>query len=497
MSTETEKSLHNNTECIQPTTDQIYNTATLLCQEEQIDPSVLEQSIKIFGDNYEDLDQLALLTHVIPLVTQNPTTPVKDLKLSPNITKEELLKAYKWIQSSNMLKTIMTSHYYPGYMMIRYAQTFLGDLAKDPQYLQDVIEHKPLTPKRLEVHVTNGTCNYRCSMCLWHVDNQAKYEGNKKILSTEDWNKVFKQAVEGGTEVAIFSGGGEPLLRSDLGEVIEYANKAGLYTMIYTNGSRLEKLSMENNKLYKSLLNADWLRVSLHSTDENTYADLVHLPREKKPLSTVIRGMEKLIDDRNRLEKPLKIGIGFVVQHQNFNQVSEIAKLAKELGVDLLNIREDCIDITQNLSLDEEEILYEQLRDIRKDLDNGVYGEMKIDFADTMITKMNRWEKSPRVETPSECKVHLYRSAIDPYGRVAVCDLVSEPFFATDDLTLGYISKEKDYSQVLRDSANKRFKTENCSKCMPGQQAINALWYKVLEDNKVGIAPQDQPLLFV
>jgi hypothetical protein len=60
-----------------------------------------------------------------------------------------------------MLKTIMTSHYYLGYMMIRYAQTFLGDLANDPQYLylKDVIEHKPLTPKRLEVHVTNGTCN--------------------------------------------------------------------------------------------------------------------------------------------------------------------------------------------------------------------------------------------------------------------------------------------------------------------------------------------------
>jgi MoaA/NifB/PqqE/SkfB family radical SAM enzyme len=505
MSNETKESLgpynkdsqDDNTEYIQPATDQILNTATLLCHEEEIDPSILQDTLKVFGDSCEDIEELSLLSHVIPLVAQNPTTPLKDLELSPKVTREELLEAYKWMQSSNMLKTVMTSHYYPGYMMIRYAQTFLGDLARDPQYLKDVIEHKPLTPKRLEVHVTNGTCNYRCSMCLWHVDNQAKYEGDKEILSTEDWNKVFKQAAEGGTEVAIFSGGGEPLLRSDLGEVIEHANKNGLYTMIYTNGSRLEKLSKDNSRLYKSLLNADWLRVSLHSTDDDTYADLVHLPREKKPLSRVVRGMRRLIDDRDRLGKPLKIGIGFVVQHQNFDQVSEIAKLAKELGVDLLNIREDCIDITQNLSLEEREVLYEQLRDIRRDFDNGVYGDMQIDFADTMIAQMNGWEKSPSVETPSECKVHLYRSAIDPYGRVAVCDLVSEPYFATDDLTLGYISKNEDYARVLEDSAERKFKTEDCSKCMPGQQAINALWHKVLEDNKEGITPENQPLLFV
>jgi len=491
-----ENSLENDIENIQPTADQILNTATILCQEEQVELPMLEESLKIFGDDYKDPEELALLSYIIPLVVQNPTTPVNQLKLPENIGRDELLKSYKWMQSSNMLKTVMMSHYYPGYMMIRYAQTFFEDLAKDSQYLIDVIEHKPLTPKRLEVHVTNGTCNYRCTMCLWHVNNQAKYKENGEILSKEDWNKVFDQAAEGGTKVIIFSGGGEPLLRSDFGEVIDYANQRGLYTMIYTNGSLLEKLSKNDDKRYKSLLDADWLRVSMHSTDEDTYADLVHLPRESKPLSKVIRGMKRLIKDRDMLEKPLKIGIGFVVQHQNFNQVSEMAQLAKELGVDMLNIREDCIDITQHLSPEEKEILYEQLRTIRENLDKGDYDEMQIDFADTMITQMNGWEKSPRVETPSECRVHLYRSAIDPYGRVATCDLVSEPYFASDNLTLGFISKDKDYAQVLEESANKKFKTEDCSNCMPGQQAINALWNKVLEDNKEGIKPEDQPLLF-
>lgn len=488
-------SQENIIEHIQPLNEQILNTATLLCQEEQIEPSTLEYSLETFGDKYNDFEELAILTRILPLIAQNPTTPARELKQISNLDDEELLKAYKWMQSSNMLKTVMTSHYYPGYMMVRYAQTFFGDLAKDPQYLKDVIEQKPLTPKRLEVHVTNGTCNYRCSMCLWHVDNQAKYEKNQQLLSVKDWNNIFDQASQGGTGVVIFSGGGEPLLRSDAGEVIEHANEKGLYTMIYTNGSTLEKLP-KNSKLYQSLLDSKWLRVSMHSTDEEKYADLVKLPKERKPLSRVIRGMKRLINDRNELGKPLKIGIGFVVQHENYDQVTQIAKLSKELGVDMLNIREDCIDITQHLSLEEREILNEQLRTVRRDYDNGEYKGMDIDFADSMIAQMNGWEKSPHIETPSECKVHLYRSAIDPYGRVATCDLVSEPYFAPDDLTLGFVSQDKDYTIVLEEAAKKKFETKKCSKCMPGQQAINALWYKVLEDNKEGIRPEDQPLLF-
>lgn len=492
---EYEDSQQNNIEHIQPTSEQLFNTATLLCQEEELDLSLLDSALETFRDEYENVEELSLLSRVLPVVVQNPTTPTSEIEMLTGVSNEELSNVYKWMQSSKMLKSVMTSHYYPGYMMIRYAQTFFGDLAKDPQYLKDVIEQKPLTPKRLEVHVTNGTCNYRCSMCLWHVDNQAKYEEDKQLLSVKDWNKVFDQAAKGGTGVVIFSGGGEPLLRSDAGEVIEHANDKGLYTMIYTNGSNLAKLP-KDGKLYQSILNSNWLRVSLHSTDEDSYADLVHLPRSSKPLSRVVRGIKRLMKDRDELGKPLQIGIGFVVQHENFDQVTDIAKLAKELGVDLLNIREDCIDITKHLSQEQKELIYSQLRKIRADCDAGEYGKMKIDFADSMIAPMNGWEKSPNLETSEECKVHLYRSAIDPYGRVATCDLVSEPFFATDDLTLGFVSQDKDYTDVLNESAKKKFDAKKCSKCMPGQQAINALWYKVLEDNEDGIKPENQPLFF-
>jgi len=123
----------------------------------------------------------------------------------------------------------------------------------------------------------------------------------------------------------------------------------------------------------------------------------------------------------------------------------EEIKLAKKLGMDLLNIREDCIDITQHLSAGEKKLLYQQLRNIRTGIETGTYGDMDVDFADSMIAPMNGWSRTPHVETSNDCKVHLYRSAIDPFGRVAVCDLVSEPFFATNDTNNHEL---KDYSFI-------------------------------------------------
>ena len=476
--------------------DDILRAASFLCHTNGSDTQSFERFLTGFGDTLSP-DDLFVYSRVVPAIVQHPTTPAEGIRAFIDVDKKQLSRVHKWIQSSEMLRMVVTSHYYPGYLMVRYAQSFLKDLVENSQYLKDVVDRKPVAPKRLEVHATNASCNYRCVMCLWHGQGKGKYaySPERQLLSVGNWNEVLDQAKEMGTEVIIFSGGGEPLLRSNAGEVIDHANKIGLSTMIYVNGSQLESLP-EDSQLYQAILDSDWLRVSLHATTDERYASLVQLPKEVKPLSRVIRGIERLKRDRDRLGKPLKIGLGFVAQHDNFDQVYQVAELAKKLGMDLLNIREDCIDITQHLSAGEKKLLYQQLRNIRTGIETGTYGDMDVDFADSMIAPMNGWSRTPHVETSNDCKVHLYRSAIDPFGRVAVCDLVSEPFFATDNLTLGFISPETDYRMVLGQAAEKQFDARLCTQCMPGQKAINALWFKVLEDARHGINPKDQPLLF-
>lgn len=265
--------------------------------------------------------------------------------------------------------------------------------------------------------------------------------------------------------------------------------------MIYTNGNRLSALPLAS-PLYQAILQSDWLRVSLHATSENRYSQLVNIPVKSGSFSRVIKGINRLRTDRDSQRLPLKLGLGFVIQSLNYDQIEDVAQLSSNLGLDFLNLRVDCIDITEKLNPEKKQQMYEQLRAIRKRFEDGKYGKMVVDFADSLIAPINNWVTQPKIDFTKECRVHYYRAAIDLYGRVAVCDLTAEPFYSSDEFTLGYINPGKEYKSVIAEASGKQFDASLCTSCMPGQQAINALWYKVLEDRKFGIFPQDQPLLF-
>lgn len=475
----------------------IYNAAEFLCLSDNPNVDLYSLLLHRFGDQLPVSDFNRNLS-VVTAVTRNPTAPIEVLSARTGLSIEEIKQNQEWMQTSNLIKNALLSHYYPAYLFVRYTQSFLKDLVENPSYLDYVAQKKPIAPKRLEIHATNASCNYRCEMCLWHVQNQADYQVDTRhltLLGSKDWENTLTQAKELGTDVVIISGGGESLLRSDVADVITHARDIGLYTMIYSNGSRLSLLPFTSS-LYQAVLYSDWLRISLHATTENTYSQIVNLPVELRPLSKVIKGIERIRTDRDAQELPLRVGLGFVIQSLNYDQIEDIAQLSSNLGLDLLNLRVDCIDITERLTLEKKKQIYEQLRSVRRNFEQGKYGQMVVDFADSLIGPMNNWDMQPEIDNTKDCRVHYYRSAIDPYGRVAVCDLTAEPFYSRDKFTLGYINPDKDYVSVITEAAGKQFDASLCTSCMPGQQAINALWHKVLEDLKSSILPKDQPLLF-
>jgi MoaA/NifB/PqqE/SkfB family radical SAM enzyme len=380
-------------------------------------------------------------------------------------------------------------------MMMRYAKELTSDLVKDPQYFNKLFNNNPLSPKRLEVHITFANCNYKCKMCLWRVGkNIPKYtsqEIKKGILSINKWNKTLKEAKKLGTEIVIFSGGGEPLLREEIYKSIKFAREYGLKTFIYTNGSQLLNLSNKKSPLYDEILNSDWIRISMHAATNKTYDRLIQLPINQPNLQTVTSGIKRLLQDRSTRNKPLRIGIGFVIQKINYREVESFVKLAYSLGVDFVNIRMDCVDITKKLNEKEHKILINQLKRVRLKYLNGYYKKMFIDFADVLIAPMNDWGYNFTPAPTPNCRVHQYRASINPFGRVAVCDLMAEPYYSKSNFTLGFINK-KTYKQIIKDSVNLSFLGNKCSVCMPGQISINAIYRKILEDAKKEIMPQDQ-----
>jgi len=187
----------------------LYHAAKFLCLSDKPNADLYSLLLHRFGDQIPLFDLDRHLTAVTAVI-RNPTAPVETLSAITGLSFDDIKQNQTWIQTSNLIKNVLLSHYYPAYLFIQYAQSFLRDLVENPSYLEYVAQHKPVTPKRLEIHATNAICNYRCEMCLWHVQNQADYQTDTKqvtLLGSKDWKNILTQAKESGTNVVIFSGG--------------------------------------------------------------------------------------------------------------------------------------------------------------------------------------------------------------------------------------------------------------------------------------------------
>ena len=96
-------------------------------------------------------------------------------------------------------------------------------------------------------------CNYRCLGCnVWK-------EQDENELSTEEVKKGLDILKKIGIVELVLSGG-DPLLREDIGEIVEHASKL-FVTTVYDNGSMAAK------KL-DALRNVDFVAISIDSLDE-------------------------------------------------------------------------------------------------------------------------------------------------------------------------------------------------------------------------------------
>ena len=104
-------------------------------------------------------------------------------------------------------------------------------------------------------HLVTTRCNCRCPMCLWRDENLEE-------MSAAEIGSFYRDSRQQGfIQVGIW--GGEPLLREDLGEILYHACRAGLSTVLLTNGYYLEERLEEVTSYLDSII------VSLDYSGEN------------------------------------------------------------------------------------------------------------------------------------------------------------------------------------------------------------------------------------
>ena len=191
------------------------------------------------------------------------------------------------------------------------------------QVINDIGEGKRIAPIYIRIKPTNY-CNHKCYYCSY-ADNALGLRDSVNRQDQIPWEKmqeIISDLSDMNVKAVTFSGGGEPLVYPYIVETMQRILDAKIDLSIITNGQLLKEERAE------VLASAKWVRISFDSADAETYAKIRQLPLDAfTEVCDNIKQFSKI--KQNNCE----LGVNFVINHENANQVYRMAEMVKELGV--------------------------------------------------------------------------------------------------------------------------------------------------------------------
>ncbi len=181
--------------------------------------------------------------------------------------------------------------------------------------INNIIQNNLSAPLKISMNITKS-CNLRCKQCFSNSG-----EIKEKELTTEDMFNLFDNMKKYGT-FFICLGGGEPLIRPDLLEILEHGKKNQLAISIVSNGLLLTKELI--HKLNDKNIDTFW--ISLDGLKEN---------------HEYLRGSNTFDKTKNAIkllkqEFNSKIAIRISLSNRNIHEYKDLLKIAEKLNVDII-----------------------------------------------------------------------------------------------------------------------------------------------------------------
>ncbi len=171
----------------------------------------------------------------------------------------------------------------------------------------------PSAPYRMDLAVTYR-CNNDCAHC--YNDRPRNYPE----LTTDQWKSILKKLWEIGIPHIVFTGG-EPTMRNDLPELIQFAENQGQITGINTNGRRLKDGDYVEQLKAAGL---DHIQITLESADPKIHDAIV---RRQGAWVETIQGLE------NALKSSLFVMTNSTLLQPNIQTLMDLLNLLSEKGV--------------------------------------------------------------------------------------------------------------------------------------------------------------------
>lgn len=182
-------------------------------------------------------------------------------------------------------------------------------------------------PMSLSVEPTTA-CNLECPQCPSGLRSFSRPVGNLRFENFVNYTTSSLKDLSFMT----FYFQGEPFINGDLLRMIEFASKAGVYTMSSTNAHFLTP--QISAKVVLSGL--DRLVISIDGVTQEVYQQY----RINGELDKVIQGIRNILNVRKELQKftPLVV-LQFIVFRHNEHQIEHMKKLYQNLGADRLEFK--------------------------------------------------------------------------------------------------------------------------------------------------------------
>ena len=157
-------------------------------------------------------------------------------------------------------------------------------------------------------------CNLKCVHCYSNSQN-IKYSDE---LSTEEGKALISDLASFGCPVILFSGG-EPLMREDLPELVQFAVDSGMRAVISTNGT----LITEKKAAIFAGIGLSYMGVSLDGTGE------IHdrFRGVKGAFDAAVQGIRRCQD------AGIKVGVRFTITGENSSEIPAIFDFIEENNI--------------------------------------------------------------------------------------------------------------------------------------------------------------------
>ncbi len=199
-------------------------------------------------------------------------------------------------------------------------------------------------------------CNLYCKHCYRESSPDEEIDDE---LTTEEGKKFLQDMKKANLGTIVFSGG-EPLLRPDIFELIEYASSLKMMTLMGSNGTLISPKVAE--KLKSSGLNA--IAISIDSLNEEVHDDF---RGQKGSLKKAMEGVKNCID------AGLRVQINTTISKYNLDDIDEVMEYADKVGA-LSSHMLFLVDVGRGKSIDATQLNKKEYKDtinkiIEKDLD--------------------------------------------------------------------------------------------------------------------------------